>query len=58
MTSEAAAEMLAISLRKLVNTPLPRSLDPSLPFWAACRDARATLTLTEPVTGVNGEQDA
>lgn len=48
---------LARALRQLVNAPLPSSLDPSEPFWMACQNARVWLALTEPLTGVDGEQD-
>lgn len=54
---------LARALRALVNAPLPSGtwsdaepLDPTEPFWVACRGARELLRTTEPYTGVNGEK--
>jgi hypothetical protein len=48
---------LAEALRTLVNAPLPADADPERPFWRACRNARATLSLWQSRTGVDGELD-
>ena len=37
--------------------PLPPDLDPQHPFWVACRNARATLSVHQGLTGVDDEQD-
>jgi hypothetical protein len=49
-----AACDLAKALRQLVNAALPDTLSTEHPFWVAARNARATLSQHE---GLTGEQD-
>ena len=53
-----AAVELAKALRQLVNAPLPPDLELERPYWVACRNARAALSVYQSLTGVDGEQDA
>lgn len=55
---EEAAVFLAAALRKLVNAPLPPDADCERPFWVAARNARATLSAFQDLTGIDGDQDA
>lgn len=63
-TRQSAAIELAKALKQLVNAGLPIShdgftldLEPEVLFWAAARNARATLDTYADLTGINGEQE-